>query len=594
MTDVFFSVCVSTDPDITDGDGVYSRYLPMLRGGPGHYQLSVTVDHNNNLAQMPVKDSVIRQSRVYSEAGKLTCCGSKIKYDHLKLVQPFQRHAIYGVLEVVSPLPPTDMVPPSRILDLRASVNRTTREVALRWTAPGDDNDWGRADHYEAVLATSWAEAKAFDGERVSGMPLPVQVGTQQAVFFYTDHYEQIIYVAIRAVDKVNNRGGVSNIATLWVPQPPTTPPPITSTHTVQPTGDLSELQGRQITQPVSVAGMNLEDIAVIVGSVGGFLIIAAVLATFCYCHVARRRTHHHKQDNEKLEGNHNIMIKTNSNLLINQDESQDSVDSNTNKENEAVTLAKDGRPLSPIQSWGVTKLLQEHERRVSMTSGPLEAAGSLAHYQNIQEPFPDVTLTGSHPYGGSQTPSTTHSDPPAYQPPYVPYPYAYHPGYSHEDLPPYTPPGLPSQSSQVPTAYTHEMASQPSQVPTAYTHEIVPQSSQAPNTYTHEMTSQPSELSYPVDPPGYPQQAEMQPQPSFVGEMAYPQAQQQQQPPLYSPCPEDPATTPPTSQALPIRSKVPPPVAPKPPMAVRVAANAAAATNATCVEPKRRNVTQV
>lgn len=545
------------DPDITGRDGVYSRYLPSLHGEPGHYQLSVHVDHNSGLARAPINDAFTRHSRMYADKEKQTCCGSIIKYEHAKPVAPFQRSVVYGVLDVVSPPPTSDIVPPTRILDLRSFVNLTTREVSLRWTAPGDDYDWDRAHYYEAVLASSWPEAKAFDGERISGMPVPVLVGTEQAVAIQVDRYDQMVYVAIRAVDEAGNRGGVSNIASLWVPQPPTTPPLVTSPRTLEPTSDLAEPQGRGVTQPVRVAGINLEDMAVIVGSVGGFLIIVAVLATFCYCHVARRRRHQHKKDSEKTEANRSVVIKTNSTLMVDQDESHDSVDSAV-KDGE-VAVAKDGRPLSPIQSWGVSKLLQEHERRVSMTSGPLvEASGSLAQYQNLQDPFPDVTLTGTHSYPSSQTPSTTHSDPPAYQPPYTtdayaPYPYPYHPGYSHEELPPYTP-GLSSQSSQASTVYTHEIVSQP------------------------------SELSYPADAANYPADI-----PSFVGEISYSQSQ----PPMYAPCPEEAVIT---SQA-PVRSKVPPPVAPKPPLAARAAATAAAAAAAATtasVEPKRRNVTQV
>ncbi|XP_047468982.1 calcium-activated chloride channel regulator 1-like [Penaeus chinensis] len=540
------------DPDITGGDGVYSRYLPALQGGPGHYELSVNVDHNSGLALAPINDAFTRPLRIYSDKEKQTCCGSVIRYDHVKPVAQFQRSTTYGVLDVVSRRPPVDLVPPTRILDLRTFVNLTTREVSLRWTAPGDDYDWDRAHHYEAKLASSWAEAKAFEGQRISGMPAPVMVGTEQAVSIQVDTYDQLVYVVIRAVDEAGNRGGVSNIAALWVPQPPTTPPIVTSPRTLAPSSDPSEPLGRGITQPVRVAGLNLEDMAVIIGSVGGFLIIVAVLATFCYCHVARRRRHQHKKDTEKIEANRNVIIKTNSTLMVDQDESQDSVDSAVKEE---VVTTKDGRPLSPMQSWGASKLLQEHERRFSVTSGPLvEAAGTLAHYQSLQEQFPDVTLTGTHSYPSSQTPSTTHSDPPAYQPPYTTvdayaaYPYPYHPGYSHEELPPYTP-GLSSQSSQASTAYTHEMASQP------------------------------SELAYPVDASAF-QPADM---PSFVGEIAYTQAQ----PPMYATYPED---APVTTQA-PVRAKVPPPVAPKPPLAAR----AAAVTTATAsVEPKRRNVTQV
>ncbi|KAK3855980.1 hypothetical protein Pcinc_037649, partial [Petrolisthes cinctipes] len=424
------------DPDITGGDGVYSRYLPSLRvGGPGHYQLSVMADHNNNLAQVPVKDPIARSNRhrIYTESTKLTCCGSSIRYEQLNIVKPFQRHFIYSVLEVVSQAPPTDMIPPSRILDLRASVNRTTREVALRWTAPGDDNDWGRPNHYEAVLATSWAGAKAFHGERVSGMPLPVQVYTQQVVFIYTNRYEEIVYIAIRAVDKAGNKGGVSNIVSVWVPRPPTTtvPPPQLFTsphqHLQHNNHTTSTKNDPTVTQPVRLAGMNLEEIAVIVGSVGGFLVMAAVLATFCYCHVSRRRHPHHKQQqqesNEKMEGsnrnqtNRNLMMnKSNSNLVLNHQDniSHDSTDSITEKEGKGAVMAggvcNDGRPLSPIQSWGVTKLLQEHERCVAMTGGTLEATEhtiTTTYYRSSTSPSPLMSPSPAHPH--TPIPPTPH-----------------------------------------------------------------------------------------------------------------------------------------------------------------------------------------
>ena len=40
----------STDPDITKGDGVYSRYFNVGHGGPGVYTFEVTVTDNGNTA----------------------------------------------------------------------------------------------------------------------------------------------------------------------------------------------------------------------------------------------------------------------------------------------------------------------------------------------------------------------------------------------------------------------------------------------------------------------------------------------------------------------------------------------------------------
>lgn len=39
-----------SDPDVTKGDGVYSRYFIMGRGGPGIYTFEVTVTDNGNTA----------------------------------------------------------------------------------------------------------------------------------------------------------------------------------------------------------------------------------------------------------------------------------------------------------------------------------------------------------------------------------------------------------------------------------------------------------------------------------------------------------------------------------------------------------------
>ncbi|RXG72243.1 Calcium-activated chloride channel regulator 4 [Armadillidium vulgare] len=539
------------DPDITKGDGIYSRYLPQLYTVPGHYELSISADHNGGMAKAPSIDTLSRRSRMFGELPHSFCCGSVLKYEHMKPVSPFRRELSFGILNIVSASPDQDVIPPSRILDLRPEVNETTHEVTLRWTAPGDDYDWGRAHHYEIVIASSWAEAKAFEGEKLEDLPIPHMVALEQSFTFDTNRFDQISYIAIRAVDNTGNKGGVSNIASIWVPHPPTTRAPITTPSLDFPSSYSAEPQGHGLTQPIRVAGLNLEDVAVIAGSVGGFLMILTVLTTFCYCHVSRRRKEQQKKDSEKLEANRNVMIKTNSSIMIDQDDSRDSADSVV-KDSENL---KDGRSLSPVQSWAASKLLAEHERRFSVSSGPVvEQHGSVVHYgTSLHDPFPDVTLTGTQSYPSSQTPSTTHSDPPAYQPSYVsdgynPYPYPYNTPYNPEDLPPYTP-GISSSQSSQSSAYTQEaVVGQP-----------------------------PSEMSYPHEVLAY--HAEI---PSYVADASYSNTQTAS----YNNVPENPLRPPLAAR------KVPPPVAPKPQISTR--SNISPTNSATSSEPKRRNVTQV
>lgn len=200
------SSCFYSDPDTTRGDGVYSRYLPRLAGRPGRYLLSADVDDNRGRAVVahgpPARPRVPLPPRhlphyyhqhdfgSWGDGG--TCCGSSLLYFHSRTALPFQRHLTFGVLEVVSPPNPRDLTPPSRILDLRVEVNDTVHEIFLRWTAPGDDWDVGRADHYEAVVAARWAEARAFEGDTLTGLPRPLPAGTYHTTNLHFIRYEEV------------------------------------------------------------------------------------------------------------------------------------------------------------------------------------------------------------------------------------------------------------------------------------------------------------------------------------------------------------------------------------------------------------------
>ncbi|CAL4216409.1 unnamed protein product, partial [Meganyctiphanes norvegica] len=251
------------DPDITEGDGIYSRYIPQMTGHSGQYELSVNADNNNGLSNKPISNVVTRHSNFSEGNEKRICCGSIIPYEHVTPLKNFQRFETYGVLSIVSKTL-KDTMPPSRILDLQVSVNPLTSMVTLQWTAPGNDYDWGKAHHYDAYLSESWPQAKALGGKIISGMPIPVTAGTEQSVEILVNIYDQNVYVAIRAIDESGNKGGVSNVAAIWMPQPPSTTPSISS----------------GITQPVRVAGLDIEELVLVIGAATGFLLIITILAT--------------------------------------------------------------------------------------------------------------------------------------------------------------------------------------------------------------------------------------------------------------------------------------------------------------------------
>jgi hypothetical protein len=46
----FNKISLFSDPDLTKGDGVYTRYFSVGHGGPGIYTFEVTVTDNGNTA----------------------------------------------------------------------------------------------------------------------------------------------------------------------------------------------------------------------------------------------------------------------------------------------------------------------------------------------------------------------------------------------------------------------------------------------------------------------------------------------------------------------------------------------------------------
>jgi calcium-activated chloride channel regulator 3/4 len=151
----------SGDPDITRGDGVYSRYfIGHASGGAGTYRFEVQVDDNGNTAYtwQTTRDSLGRRSVIDPEemypSGQLLsvnsasgrCCGSAIWPQAVHQLAPFQRQLPPLDIEVAAGAAERveQILPPARINDLRV-LPQSNGEIRTRllWTAPGANGDVG-------------------------------------------------------------------------------------------------------------------------------------------------------------------------------------------------------------------------------------------------------------------------------------------------------------------------------------------------------------------------------------------------------------------------------------------------------------------
>ena len=105
-----------------------------------------------------------------------------------------------------------DATPPAAIADLSVT-SATGNSLALRWTAPGDDNNTGTATSYDirystsAITASNWASATTVTAE-----PTPLVAGTVQTYTVTGLQPSQTYYVAMRASDERNNVSSLSNV----------------------------------------------------------------------------------------------------------------------------------------------------------------------------------------------------------------------------------------------------------------------------------------------------------------------------------------------------------------------------------------------
>ncbi|XP_004699650.1 calcium-activated chloride channel regulator 1 isoform X2 [Echinops telfairi] len=219
--------------DATKNDGVYSRYFTAYDTN-GRYSLKVRALGGVNAArQVPngawyipgsIENGKIKWNPPRPESNKNDLQGKQVCFTRTSSGGSF-------VASGVPASPTSDLFPPCKITDLRANI-QGGRLINLTWTAPGDDYDHGRARRYIIRISTSILDLRdKFDNSlQVNTTDLIPKEASAKEVFAF--HPENItfengtdLFIAVQAVDEVNLKSEISNIAQVSLFIPPQTPP---------------------------------------------------------------------------------------------------------------------------------------------------------------------------------------------------------------------------------------------------------------------------------------------------------------------------------------------------------------------------------
>ncbi len=118
----------------------------------------------------------------------------------------------YILVEVIEPI--IDLIPPGQITDLAAGTPGACR-VPLTWTATGDDGGTGTAMAYDLRYSSSpiTDDATFNAATQFTGVPAPKISGSTESFTVTGLTPLTTSYFAIKAIDKGNNRGPLSNLA---------------------------------------------------------------------------------------------------------------------------------------------------------------------------------------------------------------------------------------------------------------------------------------------------------------------------------------------------------------------------------------------
>ncbi|KAJ1529422.1 hypothetical protein ONE63_006201 [Megalurothrips usitatus] len=435
------------DPDVTRGDGIYSRYFSTLKGGAGVYTFEMTVTDNGNTAY------TWKENRNEEEVDGIgACCGSALRSPAVANLSPFQR--VLPPLTISLPdagsvqSQTSPLSPPGRVGDLRADVLGIALKARLSWTAP----DMGGLDvaRYEVKYASKLGDLMdSFDTVASTwnhGSPFPLAPGSDTSFTMdlsrETSLLDQPFFVAIRAFPEAStgaSPGPVSNWVRVLVtsPPPPPTLPPSSPSSNGSPDLPPWPLEGEgdgDSPVPRLAHGLDL-GLELILPVVGGVALLAVCLAVYCYLCVLRR-SHGGSGKKQGLQGLPPSSVVVTPNTTHAPLAGPDSSPGLDHKKRLSLVDPMDpmspmgqdmtnGHPvsaphspqhlspshtagqlvghtgslqrprtLSPYQSWTASQLLHEHERRHS----PYGDEQPVPAYQGYQyQGYPQHTVDGQY-----------------------------------------------------------------------------------------------------------------------------------------------------------------------------------------------------
>lgn len=283
------------DPDLTAGDGIYSRYLVQYPAS-GRYSFIAQVDDNSaraytiqvgrNGRAMPTKPP---------SPGLPVCCGSQIEVPtDLRLsTGSFRRQFSGGPVIHLIDVPENDgqdRMPPSRIGDLRLESDDSGRKLVAQWTAPGDDFDTGNVSSYKFIFSEDVSDL--LDPSRQPPILHTVSrqdaAGTEAKYSFTFKRYEKDYHVGLYAMDEAGNQANISNIVLVRLPTPPST---------VDPNGG-----GGGDGQPSTPKDTDWVMVGIVTGVVVT-LLLCLLVGLYVYFFVVRRRRGGHHGSMSKSSG---------------------------------------------------------------------------------------------------------------------------------------------------------------------------------------------------------------------------------------------------------------------------------------------------
>ena len=239
-------------------------------------------------------------------------------------------------------------------------------------------------------------------GTRIVDMKSPEVAGTpSEHVIKRWHHRDSVSFIVIRAVSHVGRPGAWSVPTRIFMPSPATT----------------TEINTRGSTQAGAIGGAvgNLEaprkkilttrDLLVIVGAACGFLLIILILSVYYVVIVTRRR----RRKEQKINS---VEVSQ----QPDHDSDSDSITKQPTDELAMTETTKEPRPLSPVQSWPASRLLNEHERRTSPEGDCRNTPHPDLGIPSNTHPFLYHTMNGRYiednlPFDGGSLVSTQPSD---------------------------------------------------------------------------------------------------------------------------------------------------------------------------------------